>query len=661
MTILLDFESQSRADLPVVGGRNYWEHPSSRALCAAWYDTRDASCGVWFPGEAWPHHGRELAAHNMTTFDRYACVHYGMLAPDDIGAGWVDTSVLARRAGLPGKLAELGTRWCGTPKDKDASRYTTSLSSVRRPREIDAATWRELDDQQKRERGTLPTVDAAAMARVVPYCLGDVDIMAKAWPRLEQWRGIDEDVLEADRLVNERGVWFDVPLARALLEADARNTDRALAGIAQGLGWSPEQVRQVANSPKQFCEYTGLLDATAATVDDVLTNAAFGRFRPHVIALAQARRALASIARGKLEAGLARVSRDSRLRDSFRYCGAHTWRWSGQGMQLQNMPRPDKQFEKLWESLGIDKDCEAIDAWLCDLADRIIAGKHEATQAEIDLLLRGTIRAAPGKVLAVCDFSGVEARRLAWAAGDHKYVETFRSGKDVYKVEATNIFGCTYDAVGSTQRKVGKEAVLALGYGMGGPKYEERVRAAGVDPDDAGIDCREVVTAWRRAHAAIAYGFWPALETAFVEALDGHVTHVGPYTVMPSDDGRDLAIVMPSGRPLVYTDATVRDRDGRPSLAFTGTHGHEYTYGGKLAENVIQSDCRDMMAECLVRAEQAGLCPVLTAHDEIACEVDERHGAEAYEALHQIMTTLPEWSDGFPEGAAGFYGKRYRK
>jgi DNA polymerase len=657
MTILLDFESQSRADLKRVGGRNYWAHPSSRALCVAWYDVHTEGAGVWFPGEVWPHAGRELAAHNMAGFDRHACVRYGMLAPADLGEHWIDTSVLARRAGLPGALDELGTRWCGKPKDKEASRFTKSLSSVRRPKDIDATTWRGLDDDAKRERGALPAVDAAAMARVVPYCLDDVDILARAWPRLESWRGVDEDVLAADRIVNERGVYFDQDLARALLAADERNTSEALEQIADTLGWSAAQVRTVANSPKQFTEYTGLLDATAATIDDVLANAAHGRFRPHVIALAQARRALASIARGKLEAGLARVSPDSRLRDSFLYYGAHTGRWSGRGMQLQNMPRPDKRFEKLWEDLGIDKDCVAIDAWIEALA----AHAGTAKQDEIELLLRATICAKPGHVLAVCDFSGVEARALAWAARDRKYVETFLSGRDVYKVEASNIFGVAYDAVTKAQRQIGKIAVLALGYGMGGSKYGDTALAAGADLDALGVDPSEVVKAWRKAHAPIAYGFWPALENAFVEALDGHITRVGPFTVLPSDDGRDIAIVMPSGRPIVYNDATVHDRDGRPSLAFLGTHGPEYTYGGKLAENVIQGACRCMMADCLVRAERAGLCPVLTAHDEIACEVPESAGRDAYEELHHIMTHLPECYAGFPTGAAGFYGRRYRK
>jgi DNA polymerase len=657
MTILLDFESQSRADLKRVGGRNYWEDTSSRALCVAWYDVRTDGAGVWFPGEQWPHHGRELAAHNMAGFDRHACVRYGMLAPDDLGEHWLDTSVLARRAGLPGALDELGTRWCNKPKDKEASRFTRSLSSVRRPKDVDAATWRGLDDEAKRERGALPIVDDAAMSRVVPYCLDDVDIMARAWPRLETWRDVDTDVLAADRIVNDRGVYFDQDLARALLAADERNTSKALEQIADTLGWHDDQVRMVANSPKQFTEYTGLLDATAATIDDVLANAAHGRFRPHVIALAQARRALASIARGKLEAGLARVSSDSRLRDSFLYYGAHTGRWSGRGMQLQNMPRPDKRFEKLWEELGIDKDCVAIDAWIEALAAR--AGT--AKQDEIDLLLRATICAKPGHVLVVCDFSGVEARALAWAAGDRKYVETFLSGRDVYKVEASNIFGVAYEAVTKAQRQIGKIAVLALGYGMGGNKYGDTALAAGADLDALGVDPNEVVRAWRKAHAPIAYVFWPGLENAFVEALDGHTTHVGPFTVMPSDDGRDIAIIMPSGRPVVYNDATVHDRDGRPSLAFTGTHGHEYTYGGKLAENIIQAACRDMMADCLVRAEAAGLCPVLTAHDEIACEVPESAGREAYGELHQIMTNLPECYAGFPTGAAGFYGRRYRK
>lgn len=102
-------------------------------------------------------------------------------------------------------------------------------------------------------------------------------------------------------------------------------------------------------------------------------------------------------------------------------------------------------------------------------------------------------------------------------------------------------------------------------------------------------------------------------------------------------------------------------REGQPGLAYHGTRGVEHIYGGKIAENVIQAMCRDLLADAMVRAERAGLPVVLHVHDELVCEAPERAAREASELLHAIMTDLPEWAQGFPIGAAGHVGRRYRK
>ena len=125
---------------------------------------------------------------------------------------------------------------------------------------------------------------------------------------------------------------------------------------------------------------------------------------------------------------------------------------------------------------------------------------------------------------------------------------------------------------------------------------------------------------------------------------------------MQPHDGRDVAAFLPSGRPVVYNE--VRESPGkytRPELSYQGTKFREHLYGGKLCENLIQAFCRDLMADALVRAEDAGLEPVLHVHDEIVCR------AGNLDALHGVMTTLPEWAEGFPIGAAGHEGMRYRK
>jgi DNA polymerase len=629
--VLIDFESRSRCDLKKRGGRNYWLDESTEALCAVYYDTDTQEVGAWVPGEPLPECIRwgTLAAHNAMGFDRFAIERvWGRLWSHDV----IDTSELARRAGLPGALDALGTRWLGLPKDKAASKFTKGLSRASRA---------------KKTLGQLPEITPAVLERVLAYCASDVEIMAHGWEALAPWLEFEPDVSRVDRAVNDRGIAFDVQLAKRLLECDARNAERALDHAGTALQIEPEELRAIVRSPEQFVARTGVPNAQAETIDALIADG------PETDAyfFAVARRALASIASGKLEAGLARVSPDGRLRDSHRYVGAHTWRWSGKGMQLQNMPRPSKRFEE-WG-----------DAEICRLADAVLAGKHYADQDEIDLLLRATLHAKRGHTLATCDFTGVEARGLAWAAGDGAAIEALTSGKDAYKIAASAIFGVEYDAVTKAQRQVGKIAELALGYQGGVGALENMARGNGVDLAALGVDPLDTVNAWRDLHWPVVE-FWREIENAFASAVRGEEARASVFTCTPSEDGSGVAIWLPSGRPIVYNETRFARQPGRkrPGLAFLGTKNFvEHTYGGKLTENVIQALCRELMAESLVKADDAGLDPVLHVHDEIVSEVPASAADEGLEYLTAIMLDLPEWAEGFPIGAAGHVGRRYRK
>lgn len=650
MPILLDHESVSRSDLTVVGGRNYWEHPSTEPLCCVLWDTDAGDLEVWEPGMPRPKliDRGPLGAHNARGFDRFANKRLGW---PDIE---IDTSELARAAGLPGGLDALATRWLGLEKDKVASKFTKGLSSARRPtaktahrapegQAIDAAEWNDLEPADKRLRGVLPVYGSAERARVIPYCISDVEVLAHGWESLETWQGIEPEVQRVERAINDRGVCFDVQLARRLLEEDARNGAIMIERVAVGATLSPERVRAIAGSPEQFAEYTGLPNAQAETIAEALRS---GLLNADAEAMCEARGALASIARGKLEAGLARVSADGRLRDSHRYIGGHTWRWSGSGMQLQNMPRPSKRFEE-WK-----------DAEICKRVEHVLRGGH-VDQAEIDLLLRACIHAKPGHTFVVEDFSGVEARGLAWAAGDRKAIDVFKSGRDVYKVIAAVIFGCRYEDIGKDERRqVGKVTELACGYGMGWKKFYANNRK---ELDAASVDPVDVVEAYRKLHAPVVQ-FWYACERALKDAIQGQRKRVGPFEFVCSSDGKDVAVLMPNGRPLVYNEARIgRGENGKPRLSYLGRMWREDLYGGKIVENLIQSCCRELLAGALVDADAAGLDPVLHVHDEAVCEVPISAEAEAREWLHEIMTTVPDWAEGFPLGADGHSGTRYRK
>ncbi len=660
--VLIDFESRSRADLKKIGGRNYWTHESTEAICCVLFDTDTGEVGLWTPGMPCPV-TREtvLGAHNARGFDRFAALKYWGL---DIE---IDTSELARRAGLPGALDALASRWLGRGKDKEGSRFTKGLSTCRRPIAKTAARapggavitpqeWGRLSADEKRVAGVLPEIDADDSARVFSYCSSDVEVLADAWPRLEAWLDIpwENDVSRVDRTVNERGIAFDSALAVELVRVCDELGERALDEAAREIGddMTADRLRDIVMSPEQFAAYTGLENAQAETIDEVLANAKPGTARyeaaPDRYWSAYARRAVSSIARGKLLAGLGHVSPDGRLRDSLLYYGGHPGRWSHKGMQLGNMPRPHKRFED-WK-----------DADVCREADRVLAG-GTCDAETVDLLLRGTLT-GDGGPLAVCDFSGVEARASAWCAGDEKALEVFADpNRSPYKEAAATIFGCGVDiSKGDPRYTAGKVSELACGYQGGVGALEKMARAYGLDFVTAGVDPQTVVDGWRELHWPIVR-LWRRLEDALLAAIRGNEARVtwdgGAYTFVPSDDGQDVAVFLPSGRPVVYNQ--VRESPGqysRPRITYQGTKAwRDDLYGGKILQNLIEGLCRDLMADALVRAEDAGLEPVLHVHDEI---VDQRG---TLEDLREIMLDLPEWAAGFPIGASGHEGTRYRK
>ena len=339
----VDFESVSRCDLRKHGGRLYWEHPSTRVLCAVLHGPGVGGGRL----EWWPALGplflpgdppvECMAAHNARGFDLFAWRRLGWPEPRRV----VDTSHAARRAGMAGALSALAALVGHDVKDKEGSRLTVGLSTCRRPtkalgpgREITPAVWSTLSADEKRERGVQKDPTPEELARIVQYCGRDVDAMVEAWPLIEPFAHAEPEVEAADAAVNDRGICFDRELAEALLAIDDAQAKAACASV----GLAPSELRSPARFAAHVAAAGGFApDATSATVE------ALTRVPGRVGALAEARLALASIARGKLEAGRARCSADGRLRDSMKIIGAHTWRWSHTGLQPGNIPWIEKR------------------------------------------------------------------------------------------------------------------------------------------------------------------------------------------------------------------------------------------------------------------------------------------------------------------------------
>lgn len=477
-------------------------------------------------------------------------------------------------------------------------------------------------------------------AQFVAYCAQDVETMRDIDRLMPDWPTEHErKVWVADQIVNDRGVPFDDELARAAVAAGEANGAADYAAMQTLLGIDNPRSNTQLLPALAAAGYEGT-DLRAATVKTELERARTEDNAPLVRAL-ELRQDLALIASKKFEAGLRHVTSDGRLHGQLRYFGAHTGRWSGRGgIQVQNLPR--EQLPGLSEDDDVDV---ALDTACLDL---LLTGEADP------VTLKALVRASLTGPLTVCDYSAIEARVLAWLAGERWTLDAFRSGEDIYVTTAERMGGLT--------RQEGKVAVLALGYG--GSVGALRAMGYGADLDDEEV--KPLVYAWRGANPAIV-AWWSQLEQAF---RDGGTAG----KVRVEIRGRDRYVWLPSGRPIVYRDVRYMkvklidpktneprlDWEGRPRMVWRATFKSPLgpradTYGGRLAENVTQAVARDVLAHALVAAVEAGLPITMSVHDELVAE------GECYDKLRAVMLDMPDWSDGLPMNAEGFTAPRYRK
>lgn len=316
------------------------------------------------------------------------------------------------------------------------------------------------------------------------------------------------------------------------------------------------------------------------------------------------------------------------------------------------------------------------------------------------------------KIIAA-DYAAIEARVLAWLADEHWKLEAFKAydvgtGPDLYKVAYGRSFNLDPHKVDKPQRQIGKVQELALGYQGGPGAFQAMARGYGLDigerydsivrnsptsvtekaeaawqsrgkrsgmSHNAWVAAEVIKLLWREAHPNVT-ALWWNLQDAALDALDrpGETVVCGPVKFRKA--GSFMFLQLPSGRALCYPyprpamkEMPWDGDDGRPAMrrvfSYKGVDSYTrkwtdcYAYGGLWAENVTQAVARDLLAEAVVRLEEAGYPVVLTVHDEIVAEVDHDFGT--VDEFCSIMTALPAWAAGCPVAAEGWEGDRYRK
>jgi len=299
-----------------------------------------------------------------------------------------------------------------------------------------------------------------------------------------------------------------------------------------------------------------------------------------------------------------------------KYYGAHTGRWSGSdGINMQNLPSRDKKKKTL----------------------------------------KNAIHAPYNKYLINSDSSQIEARVLAWWAGQTDVVEQFRNGDDVYSVFASKIYGRTISKADPIERFVGKTCVLGLGYGTGAEKLRHTLKTQPPGADLAPEMCKQYVDIYRTINYRIV-DLWRECDRALQRMLEGVTEpfYLGNHECVRVD--RD-GIRLPNGLYIRYPGLKLRDGQ----LSYVSRRGEVKIWGGAMVENVVQALARIIVGEQMVEIKKRGYKPVLTVHDAVVvlCDDAEASKAAAMTAMTDVMSTPPQWAYDLPVACEAKYGRSY--
>jgi DNA polymerase len=635
MVVSIDFETRSAVDLRKTGVYKYASDPSTDIWCMAYKAPWSDDVQVWLPGDeleprlaGWIIGGGLLSAWNAnferTIWNEIMVERYEW--PPTKIKQWRCTMAQASAMGLPRALGQAASV-LGVEEQKDKAGAALMLRMAR-PRKVNADgsyTWWNTKDK----------IDT-----LVAYCEQDVRTELSVAETLNAMPDSERRLYQLDQRVNDRGVKVDLDLIERvskLANSASENIDAEIKRLTNG------QVKAATNA-MDLTAWLRSYGLQVKSVDKQTVTRMLGmeKLHPIIKQVLRLRQDGAKSSTAKYEAMVNAANADDRMRGLLMYHGAATGRWSGRLVQPQNFPRPQKKQAELDEIIAKLK------------ADEDVSEYGAGTVLASDLL-RSMLIADDGHRLMFADYSAIEARVLAWIAGQTDLVETFRKGGDVYKEMASAIYNVNVESVTDGQRQVGKMAILGCGYGMGGKRFAEQCATMGINVDED--EAKRIVSVYREKNNRIAQ-YWRDSENEFVEMVKG-AGRVG-----------SVELPLPSGRSLTYHNPRIIQRE-TPWGAMRDTAQvdtlnsvtrqwvSQIIWGGLLTENVVQATARDMMATAMMALEIKGYPVILSVHDEIICEVPDDFGS--LEEMIEIMTRVPAWADGCPVNAEGKEGKRYRK
>ena len=644
----IDIETYSSNDLTSCGVYKYVEAPDFTILLFAYsIDGEKAQCIDLASGEVLPDwiiaaltDPDVLKTAFNAAFERICLTKYlGLSKPLD-PAQWQCTMVLAARMGLPLSLGQ-----CSEVLHLAEGKMTEGKALIR-----------YFSVPGKNGKRHLPADAPDKWQTFKDYNNRDVDVEQAIRKRVRRLQpaAFDELLYIADQEINDRGVMID----QVLVDAAARFDDEYKAEL---LKQAQEMTgMENPNSPAQIKEWisrvTGFTVASLnkKNFDDLEKRLIYWPKAQQVLAI---RREMGKTSNKKYSAMQTCVCKDGRIHGLLQFCGAaRTGRWAGRLVQVQNLPQ--NHLESLDYARYLVKQGDL---------DEFEMNYGNVTQV-LSELIRTAFIAAPGHTFHVCDFSAIEARVIAWLAGEEWVLDVFRQGGDIYCANASKMFGVPVEKHGlnSELRPKGKIATLALGYGGAVPALEAMGGSKlGLTEDEE----KEIVRRWRDSNPHIVK-MWGIIEKAAISAIKTGKSVTVHRGIQIGRRWGMLTITLPSGRTICYPRAVIETeyndgwRGDHEIIEYEGLNqttkkwGSIRTYGGKLTENIVQAVARDILGIVILRAREKGLPVVFHIHDEIIVEATPDQTLDQVEAL---FSEPIDWCRDLPLKGAGYSTPYYLK
>jgi DNA polymerase len=557
---------------------------------------------------------------------------------------WRCTMVKALTLGLPGNLAGAGEA-LGLPpeklKDPQGKALIQFFSKPCKPTRTNGQRTRNL-----------PQHDPAKWQLYKGYNRQDVVTEQEILRKLSIYKTpeSEQQLWALDQHMNDNGVALDIPMVEKIVAYDTRRRQELQEEAQELTGLkNPNSLAQL----KRWLAEQGV-EMTSVT-KDTITEALRDPELPSVVRrVLEIRTALGKTSVAKYSTMLVAHCRDHRLRGILQFYGANrSGRWAGRLVQAHNLAKNSLPDLALARELAAEGDFDTMGT---------LFGETAFVFSE---LIRTAFIPSEGCRFIVSDFSAIEARVLAWIAGEEWVLEAFRAGKDIYCETASMMYHVPVEKHGANShlRQKGKVAVLACGY-QGGVGAMKRMDKGGSIPED---ELQSVVDQWRQANSKVVK-LWRTVELAARTAIEEHRTIRLKNGIAFGYINGNLFIKLPGGRKLCYWNTRLKldPRDGREHIVYMGVNqetkqwGETETYGGKLVENIVQATARDCLAISMQRVAALGYNIVMHVHDEIIvdCPIED---TGAMERINACMAEPIPWAPGLPLRGDGYETPFYMK